>query len=272
LAQHGQDARIIAGGTDLLMDIRRKKVAPRLLVGVTQIPELNGIRAVGDGLWIGAATTHHAITASPLVGERFPLLAAACLKIGSRQIRNVATIGGNICNAAVCADTAPALLALDAVVEVRGFTAERRLPIAEFFTGPGRTALLPCEIVLGFHIPATWRGAGAAYIKHTWRNALDIQMVGAAAVVQLDPCTRACTAAHLALGVAGPIPMRAIAAEAALVGQPIDATTAREVGRIAAGEARPRTSHRATAEYRRQVLEVLVQRAILEAANGLNTR
>jgi len=194
------------------------------------------------------------------------------MTVGSRQIRNVATIGGNVCNAAVCADTAPALLALDAVVEICGSAAERRLPLADFFTGPGRTALLPGEIVLGFHIPAAWRGAGAAYIKHTWRNALDIQMVGAATVVRLEAGTRTCAAAHIALGVAGPTPMRALAAESALTGRPVDVATAREVGRIAAGEARPRTSYRATAEYRRQVLAVLVQRAILEAVDGRAAR
>ncbi len=265
LARHGHEARIIAGGTDILMDIRRKKIAPRVLIGVTEIPELQGVHPEGDGLWIGAITTHHAITASPLVRERFPILAAASGKVGSRQIRNVATIGGNICNAVPCADTAPALLALGAEAHILGPSGRRVLPLNQFFVGPGRSALAHDELLLGFFLPGTFARAGGAYHKHAWREALDIQMCGAAVVLSADSDGRTCRDARIALGTSGPTPMRADKAEKALVGARIDEEVAGEIGRVAATEARPRTSYRATEAYRRDMIEVLVKQAVLDA-------
>jgi carbon-monoxide dehydrogenase medium subunit len=268
LAKYGADARVIAGGTDLLMNIRRKKIAPKMLVGITQIPELQGVRPEGDGLWLGAATTHHSVTAAPLVWERFPLLAAASGKVGSRQIRNMATIGGNVCNAAPCADTAPALLALGAEAEILGPSGPRRLPIEAFFIGPSRSALTSDELLVGLSIPATWRGAGSAYHKHAWRDALDIQMCGAAVALRAEPGGR-CVESRIALGTAAPTPVRACQAEEALHGQLIDEDLAQYIGAVAAAEARPRTSYRSTEDYRREMLEILVQRALLDALDEL---
>jgi CO/xanthine dehydrogenase FAD-binding subunit len=265
LSQWGPDARLIAGGTDVLMDIRRGKYTPPVLIGITEIPELQGIRPTEGGLWIGAVTTHHAVTMSPLVLERYPVLASASGKVGSHQIRNVATIGGNICNAVPCADTAPALLALDAQAHVLGPEGKRVLPLDGFFAGPGRSVLARNELLLGFVLPDRLAGAGGSYHKHSWREALDIQMCGAAVVLTADPGDCRCLEARIALGTAGPVPRRADAAEAALKGAVVNEELASELGRIAAAEARPRTSARATEEYRREMIEVLVKRAILDA-------
>ena len=268
LADYGPEARLMAGGTDLLMNIRRKKIAPRVLIGITEIAELQGVRAAADGLWIGAATTHHAVATSALVRERFPLLAVASGKVGSRQIRNVATIGGNVCNAAPCADTAPSLLALEAEACVLGPDGERTILMEAFFVGPSRSALAPDELLLGLRIPATWRGAGGAYHKHTWRGALDIQMCGAAVVLKVDPGTKTCVDARIVLGTAAPTPFRACEAEELLRSARFGEALAEQVGEVACRECSPRTSYRSTETYRREVLSVLVRRAILDALDG----
>ncbi len=265
LARHGPLARVIAGGTDVLMDIRRKKIAPPVLIGITEIPELQGVRSDGDSLWIGATTTHHAVTASSLVRDRYPILAMASGKVGSRQIRNVATIGGNVCNAVPCADTAPALLALGAEAHILGPSGRRVLPLDAFFVGPGRSALEPDELLLGLSLPGAFAGAGGAYHKHAWREALDIQMCGAAVVLTANPEDNTCLRARVALGTSGPTPMRVGEAEKALAGACVTEEVADEIGRLAADEARPRTSHRATQGYRRDMIEVLVKRAVLDA-------
>jgi CO/xanthine dehydrogenase FAD-binding subunit len=132
--------------------------------------------------------------------------------------------------------------------------------------------LAPDELLAGFHIPGTWRHAGGHYIKHTWRNALDIQMVGAAVTLTIDPQTRICRDARIALGTAAPTPMRVHTAEDALVGQPVDERLAYVVGDLAVIEARPRTSNRATSEYRRAMIPVLVRRAIIEAMRYAEAR
>jgi CO/xanthine dehydrogenase FAD-binding subunit len=259
----------MAGGTDLLMNIRRRKIAPRVLIGITEIPELQSVRAEADGLWIGAVTTHHAVTTSTLVRERFPLLSVASGEVGSRQIRNVATIGGNVCNAAPCADTAPSLIALEAEACVLGPDGERIIPMEAFFVGPSRSALAPDELLLGLRIPATWRGAGGAYHRHAWRGALDIQMCGAAVVLKADPETKTCVDARIVLGTAAPTPFRACQAEELLHSASLSAALAEQVGEVACRECSPRTSYRSTETYRREVLRVLVRRAILEALDGV---
>jgi len=154
---------------------------------------------------------------------------------------------------------------LDAQAHVLGPEGKRVLPLDGFFAGPGRSVLARNELLLGFVLPDRLAGAGGSYHKHSWREALDIQMCGAAVVLTADPGDCRCLEARIALGTAGPVPRRADAAEAALKGAVVNEELASELGRIAAAEARPRTSARATEEYRREMIEVLVKRAILDA-------
>jgi CO/xanthine dehydrogenase FAD-binding subunit len=282
----------IAGGTDVLVLIRQKKLAPGRLISLRNIGDLVYLET-GKGLHIGSAVTHNAIAKNEVIRKRYSALTDATSKVGSTQIRNVATMGGNICNAAPSADTACPLLVLDTEVVVAGKNGERQLPIDEFFLGPNKTALERGEIVKSFHMPDYGENTGSAYIKHTRRQAMDLPILGIAARVTLKiegeqiGCKDAfCTIdsitnvlkklederitvedARIAMGVVSPRPMRAVKAEAALKGRAISEEVFEEVAEIAATESQPRDSVRGEAWYRREMVKVLTKRAILKAVD-----
>jgi CO/xanthine dehydrogenase FAD-binding subunit len=261
VTEHGGKARILAGGTDLMGKIRYSVLKPEILIDLKGVAGLDGIGySPRDGLTIGALATIHSLEISAVVKEKFPVIAQAAAALGSFQIRCRATLGGNLCNASPAADLVPGLLALGAEVVVAGANGDRRLPLENFFIGPGATALGPAEIVTGIRIPDESRFLRCTYLKHTVRNALDVPLVGVAAGLRFD--SDGCSAAKVALGAVGPVPFRARKAEECLLGGRLDASLIASAALIASEEARPVDDIRASAEYRRDMVRVLTGRAL----------
>lgn len=258
LEECGSKARVFAGGTDLLVQIRSGAAKPECLVDIKGIDELKGIKVTPAGLEIGTLTTHRELETSPLIREKYPIIHDGCSKVGSVQIRNRATVGGNLCNALPSADSVGPLMALGAVLHVRGPKGWRQIPISDFFLGPRRTALQPGEILVKIVVPPT-NGQGA-YIKYTRRKAMDLALLGASVFVETDQSGKV-TEARIALTTAAPVPMRAREAEASLKGQPLTDEVLARAGEIASREAQPRSSWRGSEEYRRHLLKILVPRA-----------
>ncbi len=261
MLQQNPTAKPLAGGTDLLVQNKEGRRADETLLSLKRLPTLHGVSTAEQGARIGAATKVGRIAADPAIRTTFTALAAGANLIGSIQIRNMATIGGNICNASPSADTAPPLLVLDAEAVIEHAGGERVVPLVEFFEGPGRTVLAPGELLTAVHVPAPPARTGSAYLRHTPRAWMDIAFVGVAAAITLDDAGRV-TRARIALGAVAPTPVRAVNAEQALIGQRLDEELIRQVGELAAGDASPIDDLRASAEYRRHLVRVLTARAL----------
>jgi len=271
LNEYGPKAALIAGGTDVLVKIRNTKKAPPVLISLRGLKDLAYIRKDG-GYAIGALTTHRMLELSDLVKAELGALHDAASQVGSVQIRNVATLGGNICNAAPSADTAGPLLVLDASAVIEGPQGRRTVPMVEFFMGTYKTILKQGEILIGFHIPESMATFGSAYWKHSRREAMELPLLGVAASIRLSQ-GRAVLDGRIALTVAAPTPVRAYKAEEFLKGKPLDPEVLREAGRIAASPdcCSPRDSLRCEAWYRREMIQVFVPRMInLAAERGGN--
>ena len=278
LAAQGPDATLIAGGTDLIPAMRKTRYAPpaapgggpapsasRFLVDVGGLDEIKGIRLDGDVLRLGGATSMAAIAASPLLRDKVPVLVAAARSVGSPLIRNRATVGGNLASASPSADTAPALLALDAVVRLASAReGARDVPLADFFVGYRATLLRDAEIITDVLIPVPSERAVGEFRKIGLRNADAISVVCVAAVMEMHGAT--CLAARIALGAVGPVPLRAVAVEKALEGRQINAGLARECARLVHEQIAPIDDVRGSADYRRWVTESVVARTILKLA------
>ncbi len=272
LAEHGPEARVLAGGTDLLLEMRGGKSSPHYLIDISRLAELRGIRvteeAYGEGLAIGATTTVREVETSPLLVGGYRVLAQAAGTLGSVQVRNQATIGGNVCHAAPSADTAPALLVLDALAEIAGPEGREKVPLDQFFQGPGQTALGPDWILVSLHLPRPAAGTGGAYIKHSLRRAMDLAFVGVAALVSV--ADGSLEKVRIALGAVAPTPMRARQAEEALLAcGDLSPATIAEAARVAAEEARPIDDIRSAAWYRRRMVEVETRRALARVAEAI---
>lgn len=259
LAQYGEKAKVIAGGTDLMIQWKKKLVSPDVMISLRNIPELNFIRVNGN-LSIGSATSHRKLELSQEIREQFPVIYDAVSNLGSVQVRNSATIGGNLCNAAPSADTAPPMLVLEAQVRIAGSSGERSIPITEFFRSPGKTSVQKGELVTSFEVPQPMPHSGMAYWKHTRRKAMDLPILGVAVLLSFEDDLKTCKKARIGLGVAGPVPMRALNAEAYLEGKVLDEAILREAGRIASEDASPRTTIRGSEWYRRDMIRVLINR------------
>ncbi|MEE8421651.1 MAG: xanthine dehydrogenase family protein subunit M [Dehalococcoidia bacterium] len=264
LDEHGDGGMLLSGGTDLLVQIKEAGLAPSYVVALSGIDELRELRANGDGLHIGARVLMHELAGDDAVQTQYTALADGAGIIGSVQTRNMATVGGNVCNAAPSADTGPPFSVLDATVHIVGSGGTRAVPIDDFWTGPGQT-VLDSEVVTHVTVPAPPANAGSFYERHTPRQIMDIAAVGTAVYVELDGDGN-CTEARVALGAVAPTVMRAAAAEAALTGGPITEQRAAEAGRAAAGEATPISDQRGSAEFRTHLVEVMTTRSILRAA------
>ncbi|MBN1773288.1 MAG: xanthine dehydrogenase family protein subunit M [Deltaproteobacteria bacterium] len=263
LAEH-PGAALLAGGTDLLVRIRARELQPSAVVSLRSIPELAGAAAErGGGLRLGAATPVADLLRRATVVRRYPLLAQALRVMASPQIRNVATLGGNLCNASPCADTAPPLLAYEARVELRSARGRRELPLEEFFRGPGTTARRASEILTAVRLPAPPPGARVLFHKQR-RVHLDLALASVAVLLRLQGTT--CRRARLAAGSVGPTPLRLRAVERFLEGRILTEEVAVEAGRLAATAVSPITDLRSTADWRRRIVEVRVRRALVELA------
>jgi carbon-monoxide dehydrogenase medium subunit len=264
---YGGRAKYIAGGTDVLVKIKEGKLAPDYLISLKGIldqerPYLN--HETGE-LSIGAFLTHSAIEKSSIVRLNYPILHDAAKNIGSVQIRNVATIGGNLVNAVPSADGAIPLIALDGKAQIYGTKGRRSVDLGRFFLGPGQCDLDRGEILLEIVIPPLLPRTGGAYVKHGRREAMELPMLGVGVLLSLEEDSTTCARARICLGVAAPTPLRCLEAEKYLTGKTVDDTSLAEAGRIAAEESRVRDSIRGLAWYRREMVGVLVKRMGLNA-------
>ena len=263
LAQRPGEIRPLAGGTDLLVEAKDGRVSRAALFDVTEVPELNGIEERDGQLWIGAATTHTEMMASPLVARYAPSLPAACAVVGGPQIRNRGTLGGNLANASPAADTVPPLFAADAVVEIVSVSARREVPIAEMFTGPRRSILARDELILGVRIPRR-EGVRAAFLRLGQRQAQAISKVSVAVGITFRDGKPDWV--RVALGAVAPTVVRAPKAEQALLeGGPDALARARDLVRE---EIAPIDDLRSTREYRRHMAGVLLERAVRKAVEA----
>jgi carbon-monoxide dehydrogenase medium subunit len=269
LQEKGPEARFLAGGTDLIIAMKEKGLVPKYVVDLKRIPGLSGIRENADGsITLGALTTMREIETSALIVKRFPFLAVSAGEVGSIQIRNRATVGGNMANATPSADVAPALIALNAAARISGPNGERSLPLEEFFRGPGQTVLTPGEILIEIHIPRTDPRLVGEYIKFSPREMMDLAYVGVAVAYVYDAKERKCDGVRIVLGAVAPTPIRARRAEAAIEGQVLTEAAAEKAGQIAAEEAKPISDVRSSADYRRAMVGAMTKRALLNAATG----
>ena len=271
--EKGEGGRALAGGTDLVPQIKEgtdKIPMPAYVVSLRRLPELRGIEfSERDGLRIGAAVTMAELAESPVVRERYRALADGAGVVGSVQTMNMATVGGNVCNAAPSADTAPSLLAYEAVAVIAGPGGERELPLAAFWRGPNATALQPGELLHELRLPVPPPNTGGVYVRQTPRKQMDIAVVGVAVLLTFDGDR--IQRARLALGAVAPTPIRAGEAEAALEGQTVSDSLFAKAAEAAAAEARPISDQRGSAEFRRHLVQVTTERCLQEAARRAGT-
>jgi len=256
----GEEARYIAGGTDVIVKIKDRLVRPHALISLKSIPRLDHIEYKEGELRIGALATHRKLELSPIIRKCFPILLDAVENIGSVQIRNVATLGGNIVNAVPSADGAIPLIALGAKVRLVGPKGERVMALEDIFTGPGQTVLEQAEILCEFIIPRMPPRTGGAYWKHARRAAMELPILGVSVLISLAEDLQTCVEARIGLGVMAPTPMRARKAEGVLRGKKLSDLVLEEAGRVAAAESQPRDTARGEAWYRKEMVEVLVPR------------
>ena len=268
----GPDVKLVAGGTDLLPQLKNGVVNARRVVDLSQLPELQLIERLSDGgLRVGAAVSARTLELARPVRDGFSSLAEGAGVVGSLQIRHLATLGGNLANAAPSADMAPPLLALNATCVIAGPRGQRRTSAADFFVGVRRTVLAADELLVEIVLPAPEPGSGGTYVRHTPRRELDIAVVGVAS--QLTVRDGRCTKARIALGAVAPVPLRATAAEARLEGEAITPALIDEAAQLAVEAARPISDQRGSADFRRHLVRVLTRRTLttaLERATGLS--
>jgi carbon-monoxide dehydrogenase medium subunit len=266
LADHGRQAYALAGGTDLLVRMKRGALRPTALVNLKRIPGLDTIAGEpGGAVRVGALATISTIHCSALVRSAHPLLAQAGSVVGSPSIRSLATLGGNVGRASPASDLAPALIVLGATVAVDGAAGRRELEIEQLFAGPGATRLAAGELMTSFLLPAMLPGTGAAYVRLGRREGMECALVGAAAVLTVSGAGDAVRAARIALASVAPVPLRARKAEEVLLSGPLSDACMREAAGAAAEESSPITDMRASGAYRKDMVRVMTYRALRTA-------
>ena len=266
LAGEGAGAHPLAGGTDLLVRMKRGDLAPGALVNLKRIPGLGGIeREPGGGIRVGALAVISAIEHSPLVRTSYPVLAEAAGVLGSPSIRNLGTLGGNIGRASPASDMAPSLLILRARMLVEGPQGKREVEVREFFKGPGETVLSSGELITSFLLPDMAPGSGAVYERIGRREGMDCALVGVAALVTLSGKDHGVKDAGVALAAVAPVPLRAKRAEQVLLSGSLTEERMKEAARAAAAECFPISDMRASGSYRQEMVQVLTYRALARA-------
>ena len=270
LAQYSGEAELLGGGTDLIIGMKERTLTPKYVISLEKVPDIEGIAYdESNGLWVGAMTKMRAIERSSIVRERYTALAEGAEEVGSIQIRNLATLGGNIAHGSPAADTAAALLALDAQVNIADGDAERTVPIADFFLGPGQTALRHGEILTGFSMPPRSATSGSQYLKHKIRQVMDLAFVGVATSVSLSNGTVADT--KIGLAAVAPKPIRATDAEAIISGNSVSDEILRQAAGAAAAQSSPISDLRCTAEHRREIVAALTKQTATTAVARAQT-
>ena len=266
-------AVLVAGGTDVMIRLKKRKLREAVLVSLQHLPELQNVVLEDNGtISIGAGCTFDELEHHPLLLEHVPMLADACHQVGSPQIRVMATIGGNLCNGAVSADSVPSLYALDAELELLGPAGTRRIPVCGFHTGPGRTVLGLNELLVRIRIPkASYEGHGGCYLKFGQRSAMEISTLGCAVNAALTADKTRIAHVAIAYGVAAPVPVRCYDTEAQLIGMKTDEEALRVLRSMVLSQLSPRDSWRASKELREQLIRELGCRALrcaIENAGG----
>lgn len=267
LKQYEDNVELMAGGTALLIDIHQNKRNPENIVALWDIANLDSIATMGGVQYtLGALTTITDIANEFRGDPSLTGLYEAAITFGSRQIQNVATVGGNLCKASPAADMVPMLLNLDAQVYLEGSLGKREMPLADFILGPEKTAIRSTEILTQIGFPKPKQRTGTAFFKKTRRKAVDLSIVSVAALITLAEDGETIAASHISLGAVAPVPFRAKKAEDVLKGQKLNNDLIRQAALEARQEAKPIDDVRASAEYRYKLIETLTQRAILKAA------
>ena len=261
------EAKIIAGGSDVLIQMREGRLAGCELVSIYGLDELRGISMDEDGtIRILPLTSFSHITRHPIIQEHINVLGEAVDMVGGPQIRNIGTIGGNTCNGVTSADSASTLHAYDAIMEITGPNGVRQLPIKEFYIKAGKVVLEHNELLTAILIrKQSYEGYKGHYIKYAMRNAMDIATTGCSVNVKLSADKKTIEHARIAYGVAAPVPMRAMSPEAVAAGKPVSMETVQAFGEAALQDVNPRTSWRATKEFRLHLAKELAMKALIEA-------
>jgi carbon-monoxide dehydrogenase medium subunit len=260
LARHGEDARVLAGGTDVMMQLHRGELEPGILVHIEGIESLRDVTSDNGEVRIGALVTHRRVSRDPLLSLRFPALAEASATVGGWQTQEVGTVVGNLCNASPAADTLPPLLVADASVELTGPVGSRTVALADFVTGRRRIARHPDELVTALNLQPAGARTGEVYLKVGPRSGMEVALVGLALRVSLGD-DGVVTDARVAVCSVAPVAYRATAVERILIGSTLDEEAVGQAGAILASSATPIDDPRATASYRRRVLPGLLARA-----------
>jgi CO/xanthine dehydrogenase FAD-binding subunit len=257
-------SRALAGGTDLIVQLRENRRDDDCLVDLKNIAELNVLSFdAREGLILGASVPCYRVAEHPEVRKRYPGLVDAASLIGGVQIQSRASVGGNLCNASPAADSIPALIALGASAVIATPTGTRKtVPVENFCTGPGRTVLGPGELLVHLHLPPPAPNSGSAYLRFIPRNEMDIAVVGVGVALALNDSRTACVAARISLGAVGPTPLLVPEAGDALVGRPLADADLEKAAALAQSAARPISDMRGSADYRRHLVGVLVKRAL----------
>lgn len=260
-------ADIIAGGSDVLVQMREGKRAGHELISIQGLDEIRGVTMEEDGtIRIGSLTSFSHITRDPIIQKYINVLGEAVDQVGGPQIRNIGTIGGNTCNGVTSADSASTLFALDAIVELTGPDGIRRLPIADFYIRAGKVDIREGEIQTGILIPKeSYEGTCGHYIKYAMRRAMDIATLGTSVNVKLSEDKKTVVRARVAFGVAGPVPLRAKTAEALAEGQPVSMELAEKFARAVKEDINPRDSWRAAKDFRMHIAVESARRAFVES-------
>lgn len=259
---YGDKARVLAGGTDLLVLLKDQKLTAEAVMSLAGVRDLNFIRYEdGRGATLGALATHGGVATSPIIQQKFPDLAEACSQVGAVQIQNLGTVGGNLCNASPAADVAPPLLLMDAVLTLASTRGERRVSIHDFFQGPRRTVLQADEILKEIFVPEIPGRRGATYLKLGRRKAMEIAIVGIGVAIHLNGSDQVVSECRIAMGSVAPTPVRARRGEEILRNQEVRDELIEEVAVVAAEEASPISDVRASREYRLDMIRVLCRRA-----------
>ena len=261
LAQPG-DIRPLAGGTDIIDQLKQNRRNVDLMMDTKRIPELLVLDSNGSGLRIGSAVSCTEVSKFTSGNGRFPALSDSVELVGSVHIQNRATIGGNVCNAAPSADTIPALLIHDAVAHTVSATGGREIPLIDFFAGPGQTVLQKGEILKELVLPAPSANTTSAYLRFIPRNEMDIAVAGVGSLIEVDASSGQITKARIALASVAPTPVRAYAAEESLLGSPSNDTAIDRAAVLAVEAAVPITDVRGSADYRKELVKVLTQRTL----------
>ncbi|MCP4357522.1 MAG: xanthine dehydrogenase family protein subunit M [Chloroflexi bacterium] len=253
-------AHVNAGGTDLMLKMKAGVVRPQTIINIKRLPELQGIHdTAAAGIRLGTLVTLRELTRSTLIRKQYPALAQAAGMMASEQIRSFATLGGNLCNGSPSADLAPPLIAMEGTAVLVNRSGARQIPLAEFFLGPGKTALQPGELLQEIHLPPPQ--GQTIYLKHSPRAFMDIAVVGVAARLYITGDI--CQQARIVLGAVAPIPLRVIAAEQILEGNRVSDGRVQQAAKIAAETCSPIDDVRSSAWYRRRIVEALTRRGLV---------